>query len=453
MSEETEHARMTAITLAMEGIRAADPVRVVKDYLRFSGEELVLRDGTRLPARGRIVVVGAGKATGGMAKGLEEVLGDRISGGVIAIPEALAVEYARELRRVEVVPSTHPRTSEKSFAAARRVLEAVRGVRENDLVIALFSGGGSALLEHPVEGVSIEDIAETSMVLMKAGADIFELNTVRKHLSMIKGGWLARHVYPASCLALMISDVIGDRMDTIASGPTVPDPTTFQDALAIIERYQLLDKVPRNVVEYLRAGVEGKVPETPKPGDKVFDRVVNRVIASNRISLEAMAEKAKAMGYNAVILSSMLEGEAREVGKVVAAIAKEIRAYGRPVQPPAVVLIGGETTVTVKGDGLGGRNQELALSAAIALRDWDRVAVLSLGSDGRDGPTDAAGAVVDGFTYKRAVELGLKPEEFLNRNDSYSFFKKVGGHVFTGYTGTNVNDFIIIVVEKEKVWD
>lgn len=453
MSEETEHARMTAVALAMEGIKAADPVRAVKEYVRLAENEVLLRDGTRLRVGERVVVVGAGKATGGMAKALEEILGDRISHGVIAIPEALAGAYAGELRRIEVVPSTHPKTSEKSFEAARRVLEAVRNLREDDLVIALFSGGGSALLEYPVEGVSISDIGETSMLLMKAGADIFELNTVRKHLSRIKGGWLARQVYPASCLALMISDVIGDRMDTIASGPTVPDPTTFRDALAVLEKYRILDKVPPSVIEYLKAGVEGKVPETPKPGDRVFERVVNRVIASNRISLEAMAEKARSMGYNVMILTSMLEGEAREIGKVVASIAKEIRANRGPLHPPAVVLLGGETTVTVRGDGVGGRNQELALSAAIALRGWDRIAVLSLGSDGRDGPTDAAGAVVDGYTYGKALELGLKPEEFLNRNDSYSFFKSVGGHIFTGYTGTNVNDFVIIVVEKEGVWD
>jgi glycerate-2-kinase len=288
---------------------------------------------------------------------------------------------------------------------------------------------------------------------MRAGADIFELNTVRKHLSKIKGGWLARHLQPAACLTLMISDVVGDRMDTIASGPTVPDPTTFEDALGVLSKYGLREKVPRSVIEYLEAGREGRAPETPKPGDPIFSRVFNRIVASNRISLEAMAEKARSMGYNVLVLTSMLEGEAREVGRVVASIAKEIRSSGRPVLPPAVVLLGGETTVTVRGSGVGGRNQELALSAAIAIRGWDRIAILSIGSDGRDGPTDVAGAVVDGFTYEKALSLGLKPEEFLERNDSYSFFKQVGGHVTTGYTGTNVNDFVIIVVEKEKAWD
>jgi glycerate-2-kinase len=451
--EDTEFARVTAVTLAIEGIRAADPLKAVRDYVGVSGDEVLLRDGTRIPLRGRVVVVGAGKATGGMAKAVEELFGDRIARGVVAVPEPLAEAYSRELRRIEVVPSTHPRTSEKSLEAGRRVLEAVRGLSEEDLVVALFSGGGSALLEYPVEGVSIEDIAETSILLMRAGADIFELNTVRKHLSKIKGGWLARHLQPAACLTLMISDVVGDRMDTIASGPTVPDPTTFEDALGVLSKYGLREKVPRSVIEYLEAGREGRASETPKPGDPIFSRVFNRIVASNRISLEAMAEKARSMGYNVLVLTSMLEGEAREVGRVVASIAKEIRSSGRPVPPPAVVLLGGETTVTVRGSGVGGRNQELALSAAIAIRGWDRIAILSIGSDGRDGPTDVAGAVVDGFTYEKALSLGLKPEEFLERNDSYSFFKQVGGHVTTGYTGTNVNDFVIIVVEKEKAWD
>ncbi|MHB9302657.1 glycerate kinase type-2 family protein [Thermofilum pendens] len=453
MSEASEHARMVAVTLALEGVAVADPAKAVENYVRLEGDELVLRDGTRVGLRGRVIVVGAGKATGGMAVGIEKVLGDRISGGVISVPEDLVESVSKQLSRIQVVGATHPRASRKSVEAGERIVSTVRGLREEDTVIALFSGGGSALAELPAEGVDIEELGELSVKLMKAGADIVELNTVRKHLSRFKGGWLAKHAYPAAVVALLISDVVGDRMDTIASGPTVPDPTTYQDAVAVIRKYRLEDSLPQSIRRILEDGLKGLAPETPKPGDPAFSRVHNRIIASNTLSLNAMAEKAKAMGYNTVILTSLLEGEAREVAKVLAAIAKEVLKTGNPVSPPAVILAGGETTVTVKGKGLGGRNQELALSAAIALKGVDRVALVSIGSDGRDGPTDVAGAVVDGYTYQRALAKGVRPEEYLENNDSYNFFRVVGGHVKTGYTGTNVNDFVVIVVEKENPWE
>ncbi len=445
MSEQEEQARVIALTLALEGIKSAEPRSAVKNYLARSGEKLILRDGTEIPVRGDVYVVGAGKASGGMAQAIEEILEDKIARGVVSVPEELVDRYST--KKIRIVGATHPRASQKSVEAGRMVLETLTNLGEDDLVIALFSGGGSALLEYPVEGVTIDEIGELSMLLMRRGADIFELNTVRKHLSRIKGGWLARHAQPARVLALMISDVVGDRMDTIASGPTVPDPTTFQDAYNILKKYSAWEEAPASIRTYIEKGLKGLVPETPKPDDPVFSRVVNRVIASNMQSLEAMATKAQTLGYKPLILTSMLEGEAREVGKVIASVLREVKKSGKPLPPPLVILAGGETTVTVRGRGVGGRNQELALSIAIGIRGLRGVAVACIGSDGRDGPTDVAGAVVDGSTYDRAVAMGLKPEEFLAENNSYEFFKAIGGHIKTGYTGTNVNDFIIAVIE------
>jgi glycerate 2-kinase len=453
MSEASEHARIIAVTLALEGISAADPVKAVKSFLEVKGDELLLKDGTKIPLRGKVVVVGSGKATGGMAQGVEEVLKDRVTGGVISIPEELVEKYSTLLARIKVMGATHPRASRKSVEAGRKIVESVQGLSSGDVVIALFSGGGSALSELPVEGVDIEEIGEFSIELMKAGANITELNTVRKHLSRFKGGWLAKHSSPATVVCLMVSDVVGDRMDIIASGPTVPDPTTYQDAVGVVKKYGLWDKAPPSIKKVLTDGLNGILPETPKPGDPIFEKVYNRVVASNIISLSAMAKKAMEMGYNTLILTSLLEGEAREVGRVLASISKEVLKTGNPVGIPAVILAGGETTVTVRGRGQGGRNQELALSAAIALRGIERVALASIGSDGRDGPTDVAGAVVDGYTYQKAIEAGIRPEDYLENNDSYTFFEKVGGHIKTGYTGTNVNDLIVVVVERENPWE
>ncbi len=446
MSGMADKARKTAMTLILEGLAAADPYKAVKRALSFENGRLVVK-GREIEVKGNVYVVGAGKATGGMATATEDVLGDAIADGVIAVPEEMVSQY--RLRKIRVLGSTHPKPSEKSVRAGREVVDLAKKAGEGDVVLALFSGGGSALMELPVEGVSIGDIMEVSVALMNAGADIFELNTVRKHLSRVKGGWLARHAYPATVVCLMISDVVGDRMDTIASGPTVPDPTTFEQAVEVMKRRGVWDSAPPAVREYLEKGLRGEVPETPKPGDPIFERVYNVVVASNIESLRAMKAKAESLGYRALILTSLLEGEAREVGKVAAAIAKEIRRTGNPIEPPAVVLAGGETTVTVRGKGRGGRNQELALSAAMYIEGLDGIAIAAVGSDGRDGPTDAAGAVVDGFTVIKAKKAGLDPLKFLDDNNSYEFFKAVGGHIKTGYTGTNVNDFLVIVVEKE----
>ena len=283
---------------------------------------------------------------------------------------------------------------------------------------------------------------ETTQLLLDCGADIHEINCVRKHISAIKGGQLARLAYPATVLALILSDVIGDDLDVIGSGPTVPDRSTFADAKAIFEIYGIWEAAPAGV----RRRIDSHAAETPKPGNKIFDRVQNLIVGSNRLAVDAAAREARALGFHTLVLSTLLEGEAREVARVHAAIAREIRATGRPVRPPACVLSGGETTVTIRGKGLGGRNQEFALAAALDISGLEDAVILSAGTDGTDGPTDAAGAIVDGTTISRAEALGLDAASHLSNNDSYHFFERLGDLIKTGPTGTNVADVQVIVV-------
>ena len=444
MKEEVETKLHTdALQIILEGIRAADPYDAVKGVLTFKDNVLKVK-GEKFEVKGKLYLVGFGKAAFKMSKAALDVLGDIVERGVVSIPKGYKIDQV--LEKVEIVYAGHPKPDSESVLAGKKVLELAEKAGENDIILVLISGGGSALMEYPVENVTLDDIASTSIMLMNAGADIYELNTVRKHLSKIKGGQLAKAIYPATTISLIISDVVGDRIDMIASGPTAPDPTTFRDAWYVIEKYKLVDKIPRAARDYLEKGVKNLAPETPKVEDPIFEKVHNFVIASNITSLTKMRDKARELGYNTLILSSMIQGEAREVAKVIAALALEVRKTGNPVRPPAVILAGGETTVTVRGSGKGGRNQELALSAALQIKGVEGVVIASVGSDGIDGPTDAAGAIVDGYTIVKADDLGIDARKFLENNDSYNFFKAVGGHIETGYTGTNVNDFIISII-------
>jgi hydroxypyruvate reductase len=327
----------------------------------------------------------------------------------------------------------------------KQIAQALQGLTERDLVICVISGGGSALMSLPAEGITLADIQALTDLLLRSGATINEMNTVRKHLSAIKGGGLARLAQPARLIALLLSDVVGNPLDVIASGPTVPDTTTFQDAWEVLERYNLLDKAPQPVIERLSAGREGRVAETPKPGDPIFDRVQTLVVGSNDIAATRAVRLAQEEGLNALLLTTYLEGEAREVAKVAAAFAKEMAKSDRPLPRPACLVAGGETTVTIRGQGKGGRNQELALAAALALDGWENVLVATLATDGTDGPTDGAGAVVDGGTVARARQQGLDAEAYLRNNDSYHFFKATGELTVTGPTNTNVNDLLFIM--------
>ena len=326
------------------------------------------------------------------------------------------------------------------------MLDLVRSLGERDLVICLLSGGGSALLPLPAPGITLGDKQAATRHLLACGADIEEVNTVRKHLSRVKGGQLARAAAPATLVSLILSDVIGDRLDAIASGPTVPDATTYQDALAVVERYRLAEKLPSSLVQHLVSGGRAEITDTPKEGDEAFARTQNVIVGSNLIAIQAAAIEARKSGLNTLILSSFMEGETREIAHAHTAIAREILHSGNPVSPPACVLSGGETTVTLTGNGQGGRNQEFSLAAAIDLAGVEGVTILSAGTDGTDGPTDAAGAFADGTTAHRAKELGLSPLDFLDRSDSYRFFRELGDLLITGPTRTNVMDLRIMLV-------
>ena len=438
-------ARETALKLVDVGIESANPYSAVARYISVRSDGRVDIGGKVYDVR-RVFVVGFGKAAYSMARAVEDKLSDMIDSGVISVPHTIADRC--KLRRIKVIGSGHPLPNENSIRAACEILDLVSEAREGDLVIVLISGGGSALFEKPVDNVSLNDMIETTKLLLKCGATINEINTVRKHLSLVKGGKLAKYAYPARVVSLIISDVVGDDLSTIASGPTAPDNTTFHDAYNVLVKYGIWDKLPESVREYISRGLKGLEEETVKPGDPVFTKVRNIIVASNIDSLVKMRFEAEKMGYNAVIVTSMIQGEAREVGKVIASIALEVKRSNMPIPKPAVLLFGGETTVTVRGSGVGGRNQELALSASTLITGEHGVAVVSVGSDGIDGVTDVAGGIVDAHSLERAEKAGLKVDEILGNNDSYRFFKTLGDYVYTGPTGTNVNDLIVVVVEK-----
>ncbi|HEX9987285.1 MAG TPA: glycerate kinase [Chloroflexia bacterium] len=418
-------------------LAAVDPYRAVLRAL----------EATQIADAQRVYVLGAGKAGAAMSRAAEEAFGERIAGGLVLVKDGHGIPGGERLGRIELVEASHPVPDVRGVAATTRLLDIADRAGEGDLVVCLISGGGSALLTAPAEGISLEDVQATTQLLLRAGATINELNAVRKHLSQVAGGLLARRAAPADVLSLILSDVTGSPLDVIASGPTAPDPTTYAAALAVLGRYALSDRLPPAVLERLRQGEKGVLPETPKPGDTLFDRVSNHIVASNVMAVEAAASRASEMGLDALIMSTYIEGEAREVGKVLAGVAKEIAAYGRPVRRPGCVLFGGETTVTVRGSGIGGRNTELALSAAIELEGMGPdLVVASLATDGGDGTSPGAGAIADGTAIARATALGHDAHAALDDNDSYTFWAALGNAITTGPTGTNVNDVMGVFV-------
>jgi glycerate 2-kinase len=384
----------------------------------------------------RVVVLGAGKASAAMARVLEDILGDRIAGGLVVVKDG----YRRPTKTIRIAEASHPVPDERGRAAAGELLRLAESAGADDLVIFLVSGGGSALLPAPVPPITLAEKREITRLLLGAGADIGELNCVRKHLSLLKGGQLARAAAPAQILTLALSDVIGNPVDVIGSGPTAPDPSTFAQALEILDRFRLRERAPRSVVERLEAGARGEVPETPKPDDPLFARVTNVVIGDNALVVEAARARAAELGYEPVVLTRSLSGEARNT-------AREFVARGRALTAPACLIAGGETTVTVRGPGAGGRCQEFALSAAIELAGTTNLTVLAAGTDGTDGPTDAAGAIADGGTVARAAAQRLDAQSFLDANDAYSFFAKLSDLVMTGPTGTNLLDVYLLVAD------
>jgi glycerate 2-kinase len=385
----------------------------------------------------RVFLVSVGKAAVEMAAAVEEFLGSRLTGGVVVTKYG----HATRALRSRILESGHPIPDEAGVAAAGAVRGLVSGLNARDLVVVAISGGASALLPAPAEPITLEAKQEATDLLLRAGATISELNAVRKHLSMLKGGRLAALAQPATVLGLLLSDVIGDRLDVIGSGPTAPDSTTYREAIAVLGKFDLLERVPPVVREHLEAGARGEIAETPKPGDPMFENVHNVVVGSNRLALEAAAERARALGYGVTILSSCVEGEAREVARTHVETLGQAAQCGERV----CILSGGETTVTVRAGGKGGRNQEFALAAAIAIEGRENVLVLSAGTDGTDGPTDAAGAMATGDTVWRARRLGLNARVYLAGNNAYEFFDALGDLIRTGPTGTNVMDIHVML--------
>ena len=441
-SETLRRLREDALNILCSAVEAVDPKEAVLRVLTSEKKAVFVKD-LKIDEPSRIIVAGIGKASGRMAEAVEMVLGNRISEGIVIVPKGTKSGF--KLNRIRLVEASHPIPDESSIEASKRISSLLTGLEESDLVLVLISGGGSSLMTYPAEGLSLEDIQRVTSLLLKSGATIHELNTVRKHLSAIKGGQLARRAYPSQVISLILSDVVGDHLDVIASGPTSPDDTTFNDAYMILKKYGLLEESGESVRRRLEAGLKGEIPETPKTGDKTFRRVYNLVIGNNFIAAQAAKKEAENLGYNSILLSTRVEGEAKCVGMICAAIANEISSTGFPIRRPAAVILGGETTVKVLGKGKGGRNQELALSAAMKLDAYQCV-IAALATDGVDGPTDAAGAIIDSYTIKRAREAKLSPEEYISNNDSNAFFSTLGDTILTGPTGTNVNDILIILV-------
>jgi glycerate 2-kinase len=384
----------------------------------------------------RIFVVGAGKAGGTMARAAEKVLGKRIFAGCVNVKDG----DTAKTKRIELAHCGHPVPDERGVESTRRIAGLCGEAGARDLVICLLSGGASALTPYPAPPVTLAEKQETTRLMLACGATIHELNALRKHISLFKGGQLARIAAPARVLSLILSDVVGDNLDVIGSGPTAPDASTFATALAVLGKYDLRARVPNSVRERL----EGGMGETPKPGDPLFSRVENIIVGSNQKSLNAAAAAAKSLGYRTMILASTIEGETRDIARMHAAIARQIRTLGQPLRPPACVISGGETTVTIRGEGKGGRNQEFALAAATDLDGLNNTLILSAGTDGTDGPTDAAGALADGKTIGRARRSAV---EALRNNDSYPYFAELKDLIFTGSTGTNVMDLHLILVK------
>lgn len=435
--------RKDAVAIFKAGLEAVNPIQAIRKHVTFQDDRLTV--GNRmynLADYEGVYVIGTGKASAAMAQAIEELLGERLKEGVVNVKYG----HLFPLRRIKVNEAGHPVPDEAGFRGTQEIIELLKKTKKTDLVLFLISGGGSALLPYPAEGLTLEDMQEVTKCLLEVGACIHEINALRKHLSQVKGGRLAKLAYPSTLISLMLSDVIGDDLDTIASGPTVPDKSTFADCLNILEKYQMRERIPHSVVEFIEEGARGKVDETPKAGDPVFERTLNLIVSSNIHAIRAAKKKAEELGYNTQILSTFVEGETKEVARVHAAVAKEILKTGNPVSRPACIISGGETTVTIRGEGLGGRNQEFVLAAAIDIDGLENVVVLSGGTDGTDGPTDAAGAVADGDTVKRATKKGLNAESYLQDNDSYHFFEPLGDLIITGPTHTNVMDLRLVMV-------
>ncbi len=436
-------ARTAALDIMRAAIESSDPYRAVRRGINFDGNRLTV-SGEEFPLSGKVYLLAFGKAACSMARAVADLLGERIEEGVIITKYGYA-ENCPRTERLRIIEAGHPVPDENSLLGGKLGLELAGKVGEDDVLLVLISGGGSALFLLPERGITLEDKIRTNELLLKSGAKIYEINTVRKHISAVKGGKLAKRVR-GTVISLILSDVVGDPLEAIASGPTVKDPTTFRDAFRILRLYGVWEELPESVKRHIELGLEGKAEETLKED---LPNVHNFIVGSGRMACEAALAKARELGYNALLLTTTLEGEAREVALAVGSIVQEVARYDRPVPKPAVLIAGGEWTVTIEGEsGLGGPNQEFALSVARKIAGLNAV-VLAVDTDGTDGPTDAAGGIVDGKTLEELKKAGIDVEEVLRRHDAYRALERVGALLKTGPTGTNVNSLVIAVIPRD----
>jgi glycerate 2-kinase len=439
MTSKKELAREIFLA-ALDAVR---PAALISKYLSMDEDE-INAGGITISNKNiaNIYIIGAGKASAAMACEVENILGERITGGHVVVKYGHGVP----LKRITLSEAGHPVPDLNGFEATRRIKEIAKKAGADDLVICLLSGGGSSLLADIPDGVTEDEMIILNGLLVKSGADIQEINAVRKHLSAVKGGRLASLIYPATLINFILSDVPGDFPDVIASGPTYPDPTTYDDALEIIRKHNIYKELPGSIISYLNNGAQGLIPESPKPGDPVFKIIHNILIGNNRKALDAAAGKAKECGYINVIVHDDMKGDSLEFGRIVVQKALDYQS-DKDVKKPVCLLFGGETTIKVSGNVDGGRNQHMALHCAIQIRGRKGITILAAGTDGTDGPSDAAGAIVDGNTFADALMKSISPDDHLRRFDSYNFFRAAGGHIKTGPTLTNVMDIVIAIVE------
>lgn len=433
--------KSTAKNMIDSAMRTVDPYHLILEQLTFNDTDLIIQGkvNINLSEFENIYVIGAGKGTAPMALAMEELLGSKINAGAINVKYG----HGQKLEKIKLFEAGHPILDENTLMNTNKILEIVDKASANDLVFVLITGGGSALLELLPESIELDDLASLNQLLLSSGAAIDEINTIRKHLSLIKGGQLAKRIGPARIVSLILSDVIGDPLESIASGPTSPDPTTFAQAMQIITKYNLEENAPSAIIEYLKSGFSGEIAETPNRDDSIFELVDNYIIGNNSLALQKLKEVAEAAGYKTVLLTDRVQGEAKEIAKMLGGIVKSGINSGFPVSSPGCVLLGGEPTVTLNGDGKGGRNQEITLAMLEVLSDTkSEFYFCSFGTDGTDGPTDAAGAWIDEITNDKVKRDNLSINEYLQNNDSYHFFEKINQLIITGPTRTNVMDLI-----------
>ncbi|MDD4428100.1 MAG: glycerate kinase [Paludibacter sp.] len=438
--------RETAEKIFLAGVERVLPDKLIRSRMQLSGDVLTIcGNNYNLRNIEHVYVIGAGKAAALMSLETEQILGSQISAGHVVTKYG----HGCNLQRIHLSEAAHPVPDENGVKATAEIFKIARKAKKNDLVICLISGGASALLADVPPGISLDDLGITNKLLMKSGANIHEINTIRKHLSEIKGGQLAKIIYPATCISLILSDVVGDPLDVIASGPTAPDTSSFDDAYDIMKQYELHSQLPDSIIKHLLLGKRGIIPETPDKMHRCFQTTQNYIVGSNKIALEAAAEFAKREGYQTHIITDSLQEDYKQVaGLIISTVKKHLE--NKTDDRPICLLFGGEPTVKIEGNGLGGRNQHLALYLSTRLENMPGITILCAGTDGTDGPTDAAGAVVDSTTVESARSNGLIVSQYLEKSDSYNFFSKTGGHIFTKPTQTNVMDMIVVIIDQQK---